>query len=90
MQERPGEGPGILGPGPPHHRRDQVDEQEAWIERTAVELARTLACPAVRARVLALLDGHERDRERRREAARRDLASIELRWKLAEDEVWEP
>jgi hypothetical protein len=64
-----------------------LDEQQ-WIERTAAELGRTLADPAVRARVLALLDGHERDRARRLEAARAELAGLEVRWRL--EEVWEP
>ena len=43
------------------------------------------------AELLALLgiDDTEQRRERRREEARRDLASMELRWKLAEDQVWE-
>ena len=64
------------------------DAAAAWVERTAVDLQQTLADPAVRAEVLALLDGHERARVRRLEAARRDLASLELRVKLAEEEPW--
>jgi hypothetical protein len=64
------------------------DDSAAWVEQTAADLGRTLADPAVRARVLAQLDGHERDRARRQEAARRDLASLELRVKLAEEEPW--
>jgi predicted nucleic acid-binding protein len=65
-----------------------LDEREEWIERTAAELADALVCSAVRAEVLALLDGHERDRARRLAAARRELASLELRIKLAEEEPW--
>jgi hypothetical protein len=67
---------------------DNHDDSAAWVARTAAELSRALADPAVRADVLALLDGHERDRARRQEAARRDLASLELRVKLAEEEPW--
>jgi predicted nucleic acid-binding protein len=59
-----------------------------WVERTAAELAGALACPAVRAEVLALLDGHERDRARRLAAARAELAGLEVRWRL--EETWEP
>jgi hypothetical protein len=67
-----------------------VDEQE-WIKRNAARLRETLAAQQVRAELAALLggDGSTRRRQRRLEAARRELASIELRWKLQEDEVWE-
>jgi hypothetical protein len=61
------------------------DDSAAWIERTAGELATALADPAVRAEVLALLDGHERGRARRLAAARAELAGMEVRWRL-EDE----
>ena len=90
MQERPGEGPGILGPGPPHFGRSRVDEREAWIEDNAAQARRALLDPAVRAELLELLgvDNTEQRRQRRQEAARRELASIELRWKLAEEEPW--
>jgi predicted nucleic acid-binding protein len=64
-----------------------VDEQE-WIDHTAAELCRALTDPAVRAEVLALLDSHERDRARRLEAARAELADLEVRWRL--EEAWEP
>jgi hypothetical protein len=66
------------------------DTAAAWVERTAAELRQTLADPAVRADVLALLgvDDDERRRQRRLEEARRDLASLELRMKLAEEEPW--
>ena len=65
-----------------------MDEQ-AWVERTAVELAVTLADPSVRAELLTLLAGakdeHERQRQRRLEAARRELAGIEVTWPLLEE-----
>jgi hypothetical protein len=69
-----------------------LDEREEWIRQNAARLRRTLASPQVRGELLELLggDGPERRRDRRLEAARRDLASMELRLKLAEDEVWEP
>jgi predicted nucleic acid-binding protein len=64
------------------------DEAAAWVERTAADLGHALADPAVRAEVLALLDGHERDRARRLAAARVELETLELRWKLGEGEAW--
>jgi hypothetical protein len=64
------------------------DDSAAWVERTAADLGEALAEPAVRAEVLALLDGHERDRARRLEAARAELAGLEVRWRL--EEAWEP
>jgi hypothetical protein len=69
-----------------------LDEREEWIERNAAQVQRALLNPGVRAELLALLgtDDTEQRRARRQEEARRDLASMELRWKLAEDEVWEP
>src|SRR4029453_2698897 len=78
--------------GPPPIRRSRLDEREEWIRQNAASLRQTLANPAARAELLALLGGDdpERRRERRLEEARRDLASMELRLKLAEDEVWEP
>jgi hypothetical protein len=69
----------------------RLDEREEWIERNAAQARRALLDPAVRAELLALLgiDDSAQRRERRLAEARRDLASMELRWKLAEDEVWE-
>lgn len=66
-------------------------KREEWIRENAASLRRTLADPEVRAELLALLgaDDEDRRREQRLAAARRELASLELRWKLAEDEVWE-
>jgi hypothetical protein len=68
-----------------------VDEQ-AWRQRNAARLRRALQRPEVRAEVLALLgmgdDG--RRRARRLDAARVELAGLELRWRLGEDEdEWE-
>jgi predicted nucleic acid-binding protein len=63
------------------------DDSAAWVERVAADLGRALADPAVRAEVLALLDGHERDRARRLEAARAELADMEVRWRL--EEAWQ-
>ena len=69
-----------------------MDEREEWIERNAAQARRALLDPGVRVELLALLgsDDSEQRQARRLEEARRDLASMELRWKLAEDEVWEP
>jgi hypothetical protein len=69
-----------------------LDEREQWIERNAAQARRALLDPAACAELLALLgiDDSAQRRARRQEEARRDLASMELRWKLAEDEVWGP
>jgi hypothetical protein len=76
------------GPGAaPITGRSQVDEHEAWIQRNAAQVRRTLADPTVRAEVLALLDGHEWKRARRLEAIRAELADLEVHWKL--EEPWE-
>jgi hypothetical protein len=71
---------------------EERDERERWLTQNAALLQEVLADPAVSGEVLALLglDDEGRGRERRLEAARRELASIELRFKLMEDEVWEP
>jgi hypothetical protein len=66
-----------------------VDKREAWIQRNAVQARAVLARLEVRAELLALLgtdDGAQR-RERRLEAARRELEDLELRWRV---EGWEP
>lgn len=62
--------------------------EDAWIERTADQLALTLADPAVRAELLTLLAGtnDKRQRQRRLEAARRELAALEVTWPLLEEE----
>jgi hypothetical protein len=69
-----------------------MGEWEEWIERNAAHVRRALLDPGVRVELLGLLgtDDSEQRRARRLEEARRDLVSMELRWKLAEDEVWEP
>jgi hypothetical protein len=69
-----------------------LDEREKWIEHNAAQARRALLDPAARMELLALLgsDDSAQRRERRLAEARRDLASMELRWKLAEDEVWKP
>jgi hypothetical protein len=66
------------------------DDSAAWVERNAAQLARTLADPTVRAELLALLgtDDDGRRRERRLEAAQRELETLELRWKLGKGEGW--
>jgi hypothetical protein len=63
-------------------------DQDAWIERTADQLALTLADPAVRAELLTLLAGTDDERERRRrlDSARRELASLEVRYPLVRGE----
>ena len=66
----------------------RVDRSEAWIERTANQLALTLADPVVRVALLTLLAGtnDERERQRRLETARRELAALEVTWPLLEEE----
>ena len=65
-----------------------MDDYAEWIERTAEQLARTLADPAVRAELLRLLAGtdDERQRQRRLEAAHRELAALEVTWPLLKEE----
>jgi hypothetical protein len=69
-----------------------LNGREKWIERNAARARRALLDPAACAELLALLgaDDSEQRRERRLAEARCDLASMELRWRLAEDEAWEP
>jgi hypothetical protein len=59
---------------------DDDDPAAAWIASTAAALRSTLADPAVRAELLELLGGtdDERERQRRLEAARRELAALEV------------
>jgi hypothetical protein len=65
-----------------------MDDHTAWIERTADQLAPTLADPDIRAELLRLLAGtnDERQRQRRLEAARRELAALEVTWPLLKEE----
>ena len=62
-------------------------DQDAWIARNAAQARRALVNPAVRGELLGLpgSDDGGRRRERRLEAARAELAGLELRWRL-EDE----
>lgn len=63
-----------------------MDEHE-WRQRQAARLRRALQRPDVRAELLALLgmdDG--RRRARRLDAARAELAGLELRYRLGEDD----
>jgi hypothetical protein len=65
-----------------------VDKREAWIDATAAELGQALADAAIRAEVLALLAGTDdkRERQRRMESVRRELASLEVRYPLLRGE----
>ena len=64
-----------------------MDDHTAWIERTADQLALTLADPDIRAELRRLLAGtNERQRQRRLEAARRELAALEVTWPLLKEE----
>ena len=65
-----------------------MDDHMAWIERTADQLALTLADPDIRAELLRLLAGtnDERQRQRRLEAARRELGALEVTWPLLKEE----
>jgi hypothetical protein len=68
-----------------------VDEQE-WIEQQAPRVRRALEAPRVAAEVAGLLglDDDGRRRQRRLEQARRELAGLEITWRLGEDETaWE-
>jgi hypothetical protein len=83
----------VRAPDPPRYiRRSRLDEWEEWIKRNAAQARRVLLDPVACAELLALLgiDDSDQRRERRLAEARRDLASMELQWKLAEDEVWKP
>jgi hypothetical protein len=65
-----------------------VPDEEAWIDVAAAELGQTLANPAIRAELLTLLTGidDERERQRRMESARRELADLEVRYPLLRGE----
>jgi hypothetical protein len=65
------------------------DAAAAWVASTAAALRAALADPAVRAELADLLGGTDPARQARRlELARRELASMELRMRLAEEEPW--
>jgi hypothetical protein len=65
-----------------------MDDHTAWIERTADQLALTLADPDIRAELLRLLAGtnDERQRQRRLKAARRERGALEVTWPLLKEE----
>ena len=67
-----------------------MDERQ-WRTQNAARLRRALQRPQVRAEVLAQLGMDDvRRRARRLAAARAELAGLELRWKVEEDEdAWE-
>jgi hypothetical protein len=67
----------------------RVDEREAWIDRNAAQARQALARHEVRAELAELLgvSGSAQRRARRLEDARRELETLELRWRA---EGWEP
>jgi hypothetical protein len=67
-------------------------DERAWRQQNAARVRRALERPEVRAELLALLgaDDTQRRRRRRLEAARAELAGLELRWTPGEDEdAWQ-
>ena len=64
-----------------------TEDAQAWIERNAARLRDVLADSQVRADVLTLLGGCDakRKRERRLEEVRRELAGLELRWRMDDE-----
>jgi len=77
---------------PVHGREKPVTDQQRWIERNAAKARRALADPSVRAALLALLGGDDRSRrrERRIAAVRLELAGLEVRWPLLEEDERKP
>ena len=69
-----------------------VTDQQSSIERNAAKARRALADPSVRAALLALLGGDDRSRrrERRIAAVRLELAGLEVRWPLLEEDERHP
>jgi hypothetical protein len=69
-----------------------VTDQQRWIERNAAKARRALADPSVRAALLALLGGDDRSRrrERRIAAVRLELAGLEVRWPLLDEDERKP
>ena len=67
-----------------------MNEREAWVERNAAQARAALEGAEVRAELAALLgaDHHARQRERRLQAARQELACLELRIRV--EDQWEP
>jgi len=68
-----------------------MDDSRAWIERDGTRLSHALADPAIRAELLALLGGEYQQLRRRRrlEEIERDLADMEVRWRIG-DSVADP
>lgn len=64
-----------------------MTDQQRWIERNAAKARHALADPIVRAGLLALLGGDNgvRRRKRRITAVRGELAGLEIRWPLLEE-----
>jgi hypothetical protein len=85
--------PGVeqpAGPGAaPPSDGSRVDKRQAWIQRNADQARRALARCEVRAELAALLgvDGSAQRRAQRLDEARRELETLELRWRA---EGWEP
>ena len=77
---------------PVHGGEKPVTDQQRWIERNAAKARRALADPSVRAALLALLGGDDRSRrrERRIAAVRLELAGLEVRWPLLEEDERKP
>ena len=70
---------------PPTSERTALDDRRAWIERNAEQLRRSLDNPAICAEVLEHLTNHqERKRRRRLQEIERELAEMEVRWRLAD------
>jgi hypothetical protein len=62
------------------------DATAAWIASTAAAFSSTLADPAVRAELLELLGGTDPNRRARRlDAARAELAGLEVHWRIGEE-----
>lgn len=77
---------------PVHGGEKPVTDQQRWIDRNAAKARRALADPSVRAALLALLGGDDRSRrrERRIAAVRLELAGLEVRWPLLEEDERKP
>jgi hypothetical protein len=69
-----------------------MTDQQRWIERNAAKARHALADPSIRAALLALLGGDNRNRrrERRIAAVRLELAGLEVRWPLLEEDKQKP
>jgi hypothetical protein len=63
-----------------------MDDSRAWIEGNGARLSHALADPAIRAELSALLGGEcqERRRRRRLEEIERDLAAMEVHWRIGD------